>query len=160
MKPGINLWTHLLRGFERTKQMDVVRHDDVVTHPISLAVEMEQRVGYDLGQVLSPKQTRAVARVQKILSDPVKLLVKGCPGRWFQRRHDFGPMCPIRDAADSQPFLLLLLPSLEDIGGNRVPCAERYKRDHTVLGPMGQIVPSDPAVGVRIEQGAEHSPSP
>jgi hypothetical protein len=50
MKPRIALLPHRVRAAENSQEVHVVRHHDEFTHAKSLAVEMQERIGNDLGQ--------------------------------------------------------------------------------------------------------------
>ena len=48
MKPRIALLFHGVRSRESGEQMDMIRHHDEITQTITLAIEMQERVGHNL----------------------------------------------------------------------------------------------------------------
>jgi hypothetical protein len=49
MKSRIALRFHRVFRGKRCQQVHVIRHDHKITHAVSIAIEVQSRIGYDLG---------------------------------------------------------------------------------------------------------------
>ena len=56
--------------------MNMVGHHDKVAHPVSLTIEMQQRIINDLSQLAALEHTSSLAGVQEIFTMPVECFLK------------------------------------------------------------------------------------
>lgn len=162
MQPRIELLFHrFLRG-KRSKQMNVVGHDDKVSHPIATPVEVHQTVGHDVRQLRSPKLTFSVTSVQKAFPLAIEVLLKLAANLQRQLIQHLMPHFATSQisvfslAAMIEPLILLFLPASENLFGNGVFRAKRHKVDRSGLGPVRPDSLANQQRSSRIKEFPEH----
>ena len=125
MKPRIALLLHHFRCREGGHQVYMIRHHYKITHAILLAVEMQERVGYDLGQFRPLEQTTAMTRIQERFAAAIERLVEVRPILVGKRLDDARPVSPGIPAALTQPLLFEPIPAYDDVARNGIACSNK-----------------------------------
>jgi hypothetical protein len=73
--------------------MDMIRHHDEIAHTVTLAIEMQERVGHNLCQFWLPEHSTAVTCIEERLTAAIERLLKLGPDVFCERRDDVRPVC-------------------------------------------------------------------
>jgi hypothetical protein len=136
--------------------MNVVGHHDKVPHTITLAVEIQQRVGHDLGQLRPSEQTTSTTRIKEVFAAALELLLKVCSMLLSQCGEENGPVLRSVIAMKSQPVSFRSFPPLKHLTWNRVVCAKRDEYYRACLGPVRSEMFVDEQLSYGIEEFAKH----